>query len=125
MFRQTWKKYLPVITILMKRSATGEQTLSMNHTDFERAAGGKKVKLTFTDLLLNNGRMNIKSKQAPLATDLVLLLQEDPQTNKLLQKQQFEFSMTGQFQLIIKNNTAVALPAAEPLPESETPDDKA
>ena len=50
MFSQTWRKYLPVIILLMKRSGKGEQVLSMNHTDFERAAGGKKIKFTFSDL---------------------------------------------------------------------------
>jgi hypothetical protein len=122
MFRQTWKKYLPVITILMKRAATSEQSLSMNNTDFERAAGGKKVKYTFSDLLLINGRIDHKSKRTPLALDFVLLLQEDPQTHKLLQKQQFEFSMTNQFQLLIKNSTPVSEPVVEAVPETETPD---
>jgi len=34
MFTQTWKKYLPVILIMLKRSVNGDQSLSMNHTDF-------------------------------------------------------------------------------------------
>ena len=40
MFLQTWKKYLPVIILLMKRSEKGEQVLDMNYTDFQRATGG-------------------------------------------------------------------------------------
>ena len=35
MFLQTWKKYLPVIILLMKRSEKGEQVLDMNYTDFQ------------------------------------------------------------------------------------------
>lgn len=112
MFRQIWKKYLSVITILMKRSAVGEQVLNMNHTDFERAAGGKKVKFSFSNLLLDNGRMDYHTRQTALATDLVLVLQENEHTSKLLKHRQYEFSMNSEFQLFIKNNTPPAwLPA--------------
>ena len=120
MFRQTWKKYLPVITILMKRSVSGEQTLSMNNTDFQRASGGKKTKFTFTGLILDNGRTDYQSKHPAVAKDFVLLLQEDEQTRKLLQKQQFEFSMTGEFQLIIKKNKSIPEPQTETEPEQIT-----
>jgi len=108
MFSQTWKKYLPVIILLMKRSGKGEQTLDMNPSDFGRAAGGKKVKFTFSDLLLDNGRINYRVKHASLAKDLSQLLQENEQSKILIRDQQFEFSMNSQFQLIIKNNTPVS-----------------
>jgi hypothetical protein len=110
MFAQTWKKYLPVITILLKRSVNEEQTFSMNHTDFERAAGGRKIKYSFAALRLNNGRIDNTVKHTPLARDLAVVLQEDEQTRKLLQQQQFEFSMNNAFQLLIRNIT----PAPEP-----------
>lgn len=48
MFSQAWNIYLPIIKILLKRSAGADQTLDMNRTDFERAAGGRKAKLTFS-----------------------------------------------------------------------------
>ena len=105
MFTQTWKIYLPVITILLKRSVQGEQTLKMNFTDFERATGGRKIKFSFNNLQLNNGRINNIVKHAHLAKELGVLLQEDEQTRKLLQKKQFEFSMSNDFLLTIKNNT--------------------
>jgi hypothetical protein len=107
MFSQTWKKYLPVIILLMKRSGKGEQVLNMNHTDFERAAGGRKMKFTFSDLKLDKGRINYSTRQTALATDLSLLLQENDQTKPLIRDQQFEFSMNSAFQLTIKNNTPV------------------
>lgn len=107
MFSQTWKKYLPVIILLMKRSGKGEQVLDMNHTDFERAAGGKKIKLTFSDLQLDNGKINYRAKHTALAKDLSVLLQEDDQSKLLIRDQQFEFSMNSGFQLKIKNNTPV------------------
>lgn len=99
----------------MKRSGSGDQTLSMNHTDFERAAGGRKIKFSFSNLQLNNGRVNNLAKHLPLAKDLSLLLQENEQSKKLIKEQQFEFSMNNQFQLTIKNNT----PATEVESEAE------
>ena len=105
MFRQTWKIYLPVINILIKKSATGEQSLSMNHTDFERAAGGRKIKFSFSTIEINNGRIPISSKLTPLASDLVMLLQEDDQSKKLLANRKFEFAMSNDFMLAIRDIT--------------------
>jgi len=105
MFIQTWKKYLPVIILLMKRSDKGEQILNMNATDFQRAAGGKKMKLTFSDLKLKNGRSNLDIKQAALATDLTSLLLQDNKSRLMMQSQVYEFSMNSEFQLLIKNST--------------------
>jgi len=113
MFTQTWKKYLPVITILMKRSVNGEQTLSVNHSDFQRAAGGRKIKFSFSNLQLDNGRINNTGKHTPLAKELAVVLQEDEQTRKLMQKQLIEFSMSGDFQIHIKNHTPPAEAVAE------------
>lgn len=121
MFTQTWKKYLPVIAILIKRSASADQTLSMNHTDFERAAGGRKIKYSFSQLQLNNGRINTAIKQAPLAKEFAELLQEDELTRRLLPGHQFEFSLSNDFQLTIRNNTPVPEPASETeQPQEET-----
>jgi len=110
MFRQVWKKYLPVITILLKRSVNGDQTLSMNHTDFQRAAGGRKVKYSFTTIQINNGRINNMIKTTPLAKEFAVVLQEEESTRRLIQKMQLEFSMSNDFQLLIRNIT----PPAEP-----------
>jgi len=107
MFTQTWKKYLPVIAIMIKRSASGPQILSLNHTDFERAAGGRKVKFTFSNLVLNNGRIQNLNKQNPLAKEFGETMQENAPTKQLLLQQELEFSMSGSFQLTIKNHTVV------------------
>lgn len=125
MFTQTWKKYLPVIAILLKRSSASVQTLNMNHTDFERAAGGRKIKYSFSQLQLNKGRINTAVKQAPLAKELAVLLQEDELTRKLLIDQYFEFSLSNDFLLTIRNNTPLPeasseTETAEAIPEGET-----
>ena len=107
MFLQTWRKYLPVIILLMKRSGKGEQVLDMNYTDFERASGGKKTKLTFSNLLIDNGRIGYETKHGPLAKDLIFVLQDNEQSGVLLRHKQFEFSMNSDFQLKIRNNTPI------------------
>jgi len=108
MFLQTWKKYLPVIILLMKRSGKGEQqVLDMNYTDFQRATGGKKTKLTFSSLQLDNGRTNYDANNTQLAKDLILVLQENEQTGSMLRHKQFEFSVNSSFQLTIKNNSVI------------------
>ncbi len=107
MFTQTWKKYLPVIIFLMKRSSRGEQTLDMNLIDFEKATGGKKVKLNFPAITLNNGRMGYDARHTGLVNDLVLVLQESKPAEILMQYQQFNFSMNSNCQLTITNSTQV------------------
>jgi hypothetical protein len=106
MFTQTWKKYLAVITILLKRSANGDQTLKMNNTDFERAAGGRKIKYSFTCLRLNKGRVDSSTKPNVMATDLAQVLMENDQTRPMIKASYLEFSMNNDFLLTIRNNTA-------------------
>lgn len=115
MFTQTWKKYLQVIAILIKRSANGDQTMRLNNTDFERAAGGRKIKFSFTHLQVNKGRINTQIKQAAVAKELAAVLQEDEVIKKLLVEQWLEFSLSNDFTLTIKNNT----PAPEETSEAE------
>jgi hypothetical protein len=121
MFSQTWKKYLPVITILIKRSAVADQTMSLNHTDFERAAGGRKIKFSFTQLQLNKGRINTEVKHSPFAKELALILQEDDNAKMLIAGQQLEFSLNNHFQLTIKNTSPIAEITTQ-IAEEETAD---
>ena len=116
MFTQTWKKYLAVIVILMKRSSNGDQSLTMNHTDFERAAGGRKIKYSFNNLFINNGRIDNTVKLSPVAREFAEMLQETEPAKSLLRQQQFAFTMNNDFQLTIKNTSPVTL--AEPVSDS-------
>jgi hypothetical protein len=102
MFTQTWKKYLPVIILLLKKTNAEQQVLSMNHTDFERAAGGRKIKYSFSDLELNKGRINSLTKHAPLAKELAAVLQEDENASRLLAMGHYNFAMGNDLKLLIK-----------------------
>jgi hypothetical protein len=105
MFTKTWEKYLPVIVLLMKRSDKNEQVLDMNHTDFERAAAGKKIKFSFREIHLKNGRPDSHEKLSVLAGDLITLIQANEKAKWITPGQSFEFSMNTNFQLKIKNIT--------------------
>jgi hypothetical protein len=104
MFTQTWKKYLPVILILMKKSAQEDQVLKVNQTDFERAAGGRKIKYSFTNIELKKGRLNSHAKHSPFAKEFATVMQEDDTTRGHLSQRWFEFSMNNDFQLTIKQH---------------------
>ena len=114
MFIQTWSKYLPVIKILLKRSAKEQQTLDMNKSDFQRATGGKKVKFIFSVTLVN-GRPREIENISPLAKDLISVLQQDETTYQFIKRKEIAFSMNNGFQLSIRNNT----PPAETNPDTE------
>ena len=115
MFSQAWNKYLPIIKILMKRSVSGDtQTLDMNKTDFERAAGGRKAKFTF-NVTLHKGRIQNAASPPPVVKELATILQEDQMTRLLVRQYDYDFSMNAAFQLTIKN---VADTAAEPAVET-------
>ena len=112
MFFQAWNKYLAIIKILMKRSPSGDQTLDMNKTDFERAAGGRKAKFTF-NVLLHKGRIQNVSNPSPVAKDLATLLQEDEMTRVLVRQFDYQFSVNASFQLTIKNLTPATEEASD------------
>lgn len=84
----------------------GDQILDMNQSDFQRATGGKKVKFTFSIVLINGRPATIDGSSAP-ANGLMEVLLRDDTTSELLKDKEFEFTLNGNFQLIIKSPTAL------------------
>jgi hypothetical protein len=115
MFSQTWKKYLPVITLFLKKSAAAPQKVQLNQLDFERALGGRKIKLGFAQLQINKGRINNLIKNTVLATDLADVLEDNPAAKAYLASRNIVFSFTGSFELQITDVTPadVAEPGTE------------
>lgn len=103
MYTYTWKKYLPVIKILMKRSATAEQTVSLNRTDFEKTTKLRKPACSFAVEIVR-GRLTSVNPSAPVK-DLLGILQEDEAAKELLRQNQYAFSLNSDFLLSIKNIT--------------------
>ncbi|HLG41300.1 MAG TPA: hypothetical protein VI461_16590, partial [Chitinophagaceae bacterium] len=91
MFVQTWNKYLPIFKILLKRSVNGEQTLAMNASDFQRAAGGRKIKFSFS-IILHKGRFQSMDKPSAIAKEFVTILQQDPTILQFMRQYDLEFT---------------------------------
>jgi hypothetical protein len=102
MYTHIWLKYLPIIKILMKRSATGDQTLDLNRIDFERAGTGRKAGYKFT-IEFTNGRVANVISNSPLAPDLATVLLQDDVVKTLVSTNNFQVSLNTRFQLSIKN----------------------
>jgi hypothetical protein len=101
MYTKIWDKYLPIIKILLKRAAGGDQVLNLNLTDFERAGIARKSGYKFT-IQFSNGRVDNVISSVPLAKDLATALQEDPAVKSLLQQNDYHISMNPKYQLGIK-----------------------
>lgn len=104
MYTQIWSKYLPIIKILLKRTANGDQVLDLNRIDFERAGSGRKAGYKF-NIEFNKGRVaNIISGSA-LASDLAFVMLEDLNVKAILLENHFTVSLNTKFQLSLKRVT--------------------
>ncbi|HVE61726.1 MAG TPA: hypothetical protein VNA26_07900 [Chitinophagaceae bacterium] len=113
MYRQAWVKYLPVIKILLKRSAvSGDQVLNMNIPDFEKL-GARKAGYKFA-IEFSKGRVEKLINASPIAKDLSALLFEDAAVKELFTQNEYHISMNSKFQLAIKY-------IPQPVSETEEP----
>lgn len=103
MYTYTWKKYLPVIRLLLKRSADTEQTVTLNRTDFEKTTKLRKPACSFSVEIVR-GRLNAINQSVP-AKDLLGILQEDEAARLLLRQHHYAISFNSDFLLSIKNIT--------------------
>lgn len=125
MFSLIWKKYLPVIIILLKKVKEAEQVLPMNVSDFERASGGKKVKFSFTKLEINKGKLNTQIKNPEIAKDLSQVLISHNKAFELLTELKLNFSLTNDCVLTIKNlEEEEKASEEETSPETESVEEK-
>jgi hypothetical protein len=102
MYTHIWKKYLPIVRILMKKSIAEPQVLDLNRIDFERAGtarkAGYKFKIEFTD-----GKVGNVISGSTLAMHLAQVVLEDEAAMAILKESNFEISLNTKFQLTIKN----------------------
>jgi hypothetical protein len=103
MYNHIWKKYLPIIKILMKKSVSGEdQVLALNRIDFERAGTGRKAGYKFKIEFIDGKVGNVISG-SPLAMHLAQVILEDDGAKQILSEHNFDVSLNTKFQLLIKN----------------------
>lgn len=102
MYTQIWNKYIPVIRILLKRTAQqGDQLLDLNRMDFERAGSARKSGYKFSIEFVNGKVANVISN-LPLAPDLAQSLLDDNVIRDILQNKDYTISLNTKFQLSIK-----------------------
>lgn len=118
MYTYIWNKYLPVIRILLKKSATGDQLLSLNREDFERAGTGRKAGYKFV-IAFKNGKVSNVISGSDLASHLAAAMLEDDATKAVLQGGEFEVILNTKFQITVKN-TAPQPVATEVAATAET-----
>jgi hypothetical protein len=117
MYTHVWSKYLPVIRILLKKSATAEQKMGLNRTDFEKGNRARKPSCSF-NVELVKGRFSTISQSAP-AKELVVVLLEDEIAKGLLRQNNYKISLNSDLQLTIVNITPAVEAVAETAPETE------
>jgi hypothetical protein len=103
MYSYTWKKYLPVIRLFIKRASATEQVLSLNRTDFERTTKTRKPACSFHVEIIR-GRFSNVNQSLP-AKNLLDVLMEDPLTKALLRQHHYAISLNSDFKLSITNCT--------------------
>ena len=116
LFLSAWKRYLPVIRILIKRSAGEIQVLNMNRTDFERDAQrkyGYKFIVNFV-----SGRPNVIAAGNEIIQSFTYILLNDEIISELLLKGDYAFTLNNKYQLEIKNDTIQENVATEPAEET-------
>lgn len=115
MYTHIWLKYLPIIRILMKKSATGDQVLNLNRPDFEKAGVAHKAGYKFT-IEFTNGKVANVISTSQLALDLATVMLEDATIKNLFSTNNYQISLNTKFQVSIKNCT----PQPEALALEET-----
>ena len=118
MYTYIWNKYLPVIRILLKKSANGDQLLSLNRDDFERAGTGRKAGYKFV-IEFTDGKVSNVISGSDLASHLAAAMLEDTPTKAVLQTGSFQVILNTKFQITIKN-TSPKVAAEDPVPVAES-----
>lgn len=103
MYTNTWKKYLPVIRILLKRSAAAEQQVTLNSIDFVKDNRLRKPVCSF-NIELNSGRFTKTTQSAP-AKELFEVLMQDDVAKGLLKENNYVIGLNNNFVLSIRNST--------------------
>jgi hypothetical protein len=100
-YLQTWKKYLPVIRLHLKRSFTEEQSFKLNITDFESAGDRGKSGYTFS-LQMENGKVTNNISGSAVARDLFEAFKSDDTIKAMLLDKSIKISVGKSFVLSIK-----------------------
>ncbi|SDD25614.1 hypothetical protein SAMN05216464_101224 [Mucilaginibacter pineti] len=97
----TWKRYMPVIRLHLKKSLTEDQQFKLNITDFESAGDRGKSGYTF-NITMENGKVTNNISGSAVARDLFEAIKGDEAFKALLQDKSVKISVGKSFMLSIK-----------------------
>ena len=99
----TWKRYLPVIRLHIKKSLNEDQQFKLNIQDFESAGDRGKSGYSFS-ITMENGRVITNISGSPVARDLYEALKSDDAIKAMLQDKSVKISVGKSFILSIKTS---------------------
>lgn len=93
MYTQLWKKYLPVIRLLLKKTTTdGDQKLQLYKHEFESTGARNKLGYIFA-LEMVNGKPVNKSNKTAVSNDLCILISENEAIATWMKEQHIKISV--------------------------------
>jgi hypothetical protein len=101
MYTYTWKKYLPVIRLLLKKAADTNQEIKIDRMDFEKGTRSRKTLGSFNIEVARGRLLTISPPVA--ARDLYDVLVDDDIARKLIHLNSYEILFGSDFTLRIKN----------------------
>ncbi len=99
----TWKKYLPIIRLHLKKSLTEDQNFKLNITDFESAGDRGKSGYTFT-ITIENGKVMNNISGSAVARDLFETLKSDEVIKGIFQDKNIKISVGKTFIMSFKTS---------------------
>ncbi|QEC80139.1 hypothetical protein ACFGVS_06965 [Mucilaginibacter sp. AW1-7] len=97
----TWKRYMPVIRLHLKKSLTEDQQFKLNITDFESAGDRGKSGYTF-NINMENGKVTNNISGSAVARDLFEAIKGDDAVKAMLLDKNVKISVGKSFVLSIK-----------------------
>ena len=91
-----WKKYLPVIKILLKKISNGKQELKLFKHEFEACGDRPKSGFDF-NLEFKTGKVSNDISGSAVARNLATVLQGSSDRMEVLKDKQFKMSFDEQF----------------------------
>lgn len=100
MYTYTWKKYLPLIRILLKRSPGKATPVQLNSMDFDKERFKVRRSHAFTIDLLSGRISNIGSSK--IAQELIEIVGGDEVCHQLIKKSNYRIDFSNSCQLSIE-----------------------
>lgn len=102
-FEGVWSRYMPAIRILIKKAVAGEQVISINQSDVERAVGIKKSGYRFSISFIKD-RPELLHSNNDIAQAFIAVVTQDEMIREYLRNNDYTFSFNSKYQLQIKIN---------------------